>query len=305
MGRPKGTQAAGIADVQYSQTGVDDMRSQPQITAELMHSFIAKDDAVEPKSEYRIFKLINTSKRGRVHIDGIDDVINPKTQKVERVRLLSGVDTIWLKEQKDVTEDFIRQNRRSLIFEDKVLRVPSWDSTAIQFIEVSRHLVDNPNRKTGSKTEFYEWNPQKQAELALKQRHQKVEAMKLAMTIDEDKMRKHALFLGVSFVDEVGMVKTSDSLRNDYVLKAEENPINFMETVESPLVHISYLIKKAIIDTKIDLGRESSKVYWATGGFICSIPSHMKAQAYLIEFASSGTQESKDFLSQLEIVVKK
>lgn len=305
MSKSQKAAAASIADVQLSQNGEDELQSQPQFTAETMHSFLAQQDAVEPQAEYRIFKLINNNKRGRVHIDGIDDVYNPATKKVERVRLVSGVNSIWLKDQKDLTEDYVRQNRRTLIFEDKVLRVPSWDSTAIEFIEVSRHLVDNPNRKTGSKTEFYEWNPQKQAELALKQRHQKVEAMKLAMTVSEDKMRKHALFLGVNFVDELGLPKTPDSLRNDYVLKAEENPSNFMETVESPLVHVSFLVKKAIIDAKIDVGRESGKAYWSTGGFICSIPSHMKPQAYLVEFATSGTRESKEFLEQLEIVVKK
>lgn len=305
MGRPKNTQAASIADVQYSQTGASEQQSYPQITAEQMHSFLAKEDAAEPKVEYRIFKLVKNNKRGRVYIDGIDDVINPKTGVVERVRLLAGHPSIWIKDQKDVTEDYVRQNRRSLVFEDKILRVPSWDKTALEFIDVSRHLVDNPHRKTGSKTEFYEWNPQKQAELALKQRHQKVEAMKLAMTIDEDKMRKHALYLNVSFVDEVGMPKTPDSLRNDYVLKAEENPKVFMETVDSPLIHISYLVKKAIVDSKIDLGRETNKAYWSTGAFICSIPSHMKAQAFLVEFASSGTNESRDFLAQLEAVVKK
>lgn len=303
MSKSKNVSAASIADVQLSQNGEE--QHSPQITADLMHSFLAKEDSVELKQEYRIFKLINNDKRGRVYIDGIDDVINPKTGKVERVRLLSGVNSIWLKDQADVTDDYIRQNRRSLIFEDKVLRIPSWDSTAIEFVEVSRHLVDNPNRKTGSKTEFYEWNPQKQAELALKQRHQKIEAMKLAMGITEDKMRKHALFLGVSFVDELGLPKTADSLRNDYILKAEENSKLFMETVESPLVHISYLVKKAIIDAKIDVGRESNKAYWATGGFICSIPSHIKPQVYLVEFASNGTREGKEFLEQLEIVVKK
>lgn len=304
MTKIKNISAASISDVQLSLNGELEQHS-PQITPDLMHSFLAKENAVETKQEYRIFKLVNNDKRGRLYIDGIDDVINPQTGKVERVRLLSGISSIWIKDQKDITEDYVRQNRRSLIFEDKVLRVPSWDSTAIEFIEVSRHLVDNPNRKMGTKTEFYEWNPQKQAELALKQRHQKVEAMKLAMTISDDKMRKHALFLGVNFVDELGLPKTPDSLRNDYILKAEENPKIFMETADSPLVHISYLVKKAIIDAKIDVGRESNKAYWATGGFICSIPSHMKPQAYLVEFATNGTRESKDFLEQLEIVVKK
>ena len=48
-----------------------------------------------------VFKLVDTKKKGASYIDGIADVINPKTKKVERARLISGLDTLWFKEQKD------------------------------------------------------------------------------------------------------------------------------------------------------------------------------------------------------------
>ncbi len=75
-----------------------------------------------------------------VHVPGIDDVINPQTGKMERVRLLSGVDTIWLKEQKDVTPEYARNNLRSLSFlrGTKILRIPEWDTTALEAIAESR-----------------------------------------------------------------------------------------------------------------------------------------------------------------------
>jgi hypothetical protein len=38
-----------------------------------------------PKVDYTILKL-KKSRRGRVHIDGVDDVYNPETKKRERVR---------------------------------------------------------------------------------------------------------------------------------------------------------------------------------------------------------------------------
>ena len=46
------------------------------------------------ENDFVIFKLKSNQKRG-VYIDGTDDVINPKTGKTERVRLLTGVSTIW------------------------------------------------------------------------------------------------------------------------------------------------------------------------------------------------------------------
>ena len=42
-------------------------------------SQIAVQDSFKPVDEYVIYKLVKTNRKGRVYIDGIDDVINPKT----------------------------------------------------------------------------------------------------------------------------------------------------------------------------------------------------------------------------------
>lgn len=268
------------------------------------YSEIAKVNAAEPTTEFVVFKLVNTKKKGRVYIDSINDAYNEESKKVERMRLLAGVESIWLKDQKDVTEDYAKQNRRTLMFEGKILRIPTWDTTAIEFARKCSHCIDNPKRRTGSKTEFFEWNPQKQAEEALKKQHFMIDAMQKALTVSEDVMKKHALYLNVSFIDEVGFPKTSESIRRDYALKAQQDPQRFMQTLESPLVEISFLVKKALSDSKIDVGRERNKAYWATGKFICSIPPHQSVHEYLVEYASAGSPESKDFLEQLKLTVK-
>jgi hypothetical protein len=268
------------------------------------YSEIAKTESVEAPNEFVVFKLVNTKKKGRVYIDSINDNINPETGKVERLRLLSGVDKIWLKDQKDVTEDYAKNNRRSLIFESKILKIPYWDTAAIDFARNCSHFIDNPKRKTGSKTEFFEWNPNKQAEEALKKQHFMVKAMQKAFSVSDEVMKKHALYLNVSFIDEVGFAKQTESIRRDYALKAQQDPQRFMQTLESPLVEISFLVKKALSDSKIDVGRERNKAYWATGKFICSIPPHQAVHDYLVEFASAGSPESRDFLEQLKLTVR-
>ena len=275
-----------------------------QAQVEHEYSEIAKSDAAESSMEFVIFKLVNTKKKGRVYIDSINDSINPETNKVERMRLLAGVDKIWLKEQKDVTEDYAKGNRRSLIFEGKILRIPSWDITAIEYARNCSHCIDNPKRRSGSKTEFFEWNPKKQAEEALKKQHFMIDAMQKALTVSEETMKKHALYLNISFIDEVGFPKQSESIRRDYALKAQQDPKRFMETIDSPLVEISFLVKKALSDAKIDVGRERNKAFWGTGKFICSIPPHQSVHEYLVEFASAVSPESKDFLEQLKISIK-
>lgn len=256
------------------------------------------------ESEWVIFKLVNTKRKGRVYIDCINDTWNPATGKVERMRLLAGTDKIWVKDQKDLTEDYIRNNRRSLVFEGKICRIPKFDETAIEFLRLSSHCIDNPNRKSGSKTEFFEWNPVKQAEAAAKKQMLKIEAMKKAFSVDDEHMKKHALYLGISPIDEVGLSKPIEAMRNEYAMKADLNPKAFMDSFSSPLVEISFLVKKALNQAKIDIGRERNKAYWATGKFICSILGHQKPIDALIELASSNTAEGKEFLTELKLATQ-
>lgn len=142
-------------------------------TAQQM-SDLAVSDSPKIEVEYTIFKMVNTKRKGRVYIDGIDDDIeNPVTKKRERIWLLSGTSSIWssdlVEQLKD--KDFVRNNRRSLQFEGGILRVPSWDVRQLEFIRNCRHLIDNRGRKTGSRFEFFEYNPAKQQEEALKKRN--------------------------------------------------------------------------------------------------------------------------------------
>ena len=303
MARPKS--GTTLSSIQATLAGEgNSLEALQNAQTEHEYSEIAKVNATEAKTEFVIFKLVNTKKKGRVYIDSINDTIHPETKKVERMRLLAGVDSIWLKDQKDVTEEYARNNRRSLIFEGKLLRIPTYDTAAIEFARLSSHCIDNPKRRTGSKTEFFEWNPKKQAEEALKKQHFMIDAMQKALTVPEEVMKKHALYLNVAFIDEVGFPKTTEAIRRDYALKAQQDPKRFMETFESPLVEISFLVKKALSDSKIDVGRERNKAYWATGKFICSIPPHQTVHEYLVEFASAGSPESRDFLEQLKLTVK-
>ena len=209
---------------------------------------------VKTDVKYVIFKLVNTSRKGRLNIDGIDDVINPKTNKMERIRLLAGVDTIWQKEQKEVTDDYVRQNRRSLQFEGKFCRIPEWDTTAVEFAKTCRHFVETPGYKArGSRHAFFEWNPARMAEERAKKQARKLEAMKYALAADTEQMKKHAFYLGVQPVDEIGIPKNDEAIRNDYFAKAEQDPETFLKSYQEPIVNISYLIKKAITEGKIDL----------------------------------------------------
>ena len=288
--------AVGLADANYSQQGEVKVQRQNDEAAQAMQESFLSNTA----TTFKIFKLSDTKKNGRYHMEGIDDVWNEKKGRMERIRLLRGYPSIWVEDQKGLEKSFVEQNRRSLIFNRRVLRIADYDVEALEFLSLCNANLDNPNKKGTRKITFFQWNPQRTAELERAKRVAKVEAIKYASLASEDEMRKHCNFLGITFTDELGMPKSMDALRNDYELYAEAQPNKFMQSAGSKEVEIAFIVKKALIDNKIDTTTKRGSAYWSNnGGFICKIPADKKPQNYLVEFAMFPQDEGKAFLEQL------
>ena len=292
--------AVGISDANYAIQGEQrQLRQQEEASAALHDAPNASAGTT-----FKIFKLSDTKKNGKYHMEGIDDVWNEKKGRMERIRLLRGYPSIWVEDQKGLEKSFVEQNRRSLIFDRRVLRIADYDVEALEFLNLCNANLDNPNKKGTRKITFFQWNPQRTAELERAKRVAKVEAIKYASLATEDEMRKHSNFLGITFTDELGMPKSMDALRNDYELYAEAQPNKFMQSAGSKEVEIAFIVKKALIDNKIDTTTKRGSAYWSNnGGFICKIPSDKKPQNYLVEFAMFPQDESKAFLEQLKKLV--
>jgi hypothetical protein len=299
---------AKLSDVQFSlqgeNPGVPQHQQKHFVDAPVMVDDVRSNASSETR--YHVFKLVSNTRKGGVHVPGIDDVINPSTGKMERIRLLSGVDTIWLKEQKDVTPEYARNNLRSLPFMrgTKILRVPDWDHTALEFARLTRHNVGSPSNKTGSHFEFYEYNPAREQEEMLRKEELEIDMAILAKGMEADKMRKHAAFLGLRLVDELGIPKTDDGIRREYIVYAKRYPEYFQRTVDSKEVEYAWMIKRAIIDAKIEIGREPGRVYWANGGgLIGSYTKNEAPEKYLLNLALTNSEEGRIFKERLQQLV--
>ena len=295
---------AGLTDLNFSKNGevAETLSIQPE-------SYIPMYEPVNIEEEkYVIFKLADNTKDGGVHLPNECDVINPKTNKIERMRLLVGIDTVWMKEQKDLPLNYASQFRRTLSFHRgaKILRIPESDTTALEYLRLCNWNIGNPKRKTGNRFEFFEYNPAKQQEDALRKEMKEIEMAIKASKEEEEPMRKHAAYLGIQMWDTYGFPKKADGIRSEYILAAKRNPIRFEKTVGSKEVEISYLIGKAISENLIDLGGHSGNVAWAAGGRICNVPVGRNTMEYLVELASNTlSQEGKDFLTRLQTVANK
>lgn len=295
---------ARLEDVNFSLQG-ESKESPSAVHQKEIVSHAVEKLSTNTETKYIIFKLVDTKKKGGTYIPNIDDVINPATNKVERIRLLAGVDSIWIKDQKDITQDYVRQNSRSLEFpaRAKCLRIPDWDKTALEFARLCRHNIGSPNRKSGSKFEFFEYDPAKQAKEALERETLELEMAIVARDLDESTMKKYVSFLKIPVYDELGELKTAELLRKELMLWAKRNPVQFQQVVnnKSKEVEIAYLVKKAVLSAKIDIGSQPGRAHWGNGGgLIGIIPSNRQAVEYLTELALTNTEEGRTFQSQLK-----
>jgi hypothetical protein len=291
------------ASLRNTQSATQDIVPEsPAIASEQPTASFLAPTAPTVAQTHKIFKLVDTKRNGRVHISGIDDVPDPVTKKLTRIRLLDGFESIWQKDQKDLPEDYVKMHQRSLTFENKLLYIPLWDTQALEYIGLCRSNVDSPNKTKAAKHRFYEWNPAKMQEEQLNKRKFKLKAIKTAMEeTDITKVKKHCSFLRIPMMDILGLPLTDEGILDAYALYAEQDPKTFMETREDPRIEISWLVKRAIIDAKIDLGKQPNTACWANGGgFICKVPDPSKATDYLIELAMLHTTEGKQFLMQLQ-----
>lgn len=268
-------------------------------------SYDAKNLPKEDK-EWIIFKLVGNSNGGSVYLDNIDDVINPQTGKVERIRLLRGVPSIWLKDQKDVTKEYADQNFVTLKFERKtrILRVRSTDENTVEFLRRMNANIGNKDRIRGTKVEIYEYDSAAAEKEAFEREEFELEMALLAKKAESGEMRKHAAFLGIRLISDIGEAKSDDGVRREYVMYAKRNPDYFKKTFKSTETELSWLVRKAIADNLIDINTEPGKVFWAkNGGVIAVMPQTRNAQEYLTELAMTNTKEGQEFKEQLKKVV--
>jgi hypothetical protein len=304
--------SASIKHVQQAMDGPEDVwaKDQYEYSAPVQASDFNLEyaDKDKPNKRFVIFKLVNNRKKGRVHLAGEADLYNPASGKIERARLLLGVPSIWKNEQKDIPEQYVRENRRSITFENRIARIDVMDHQALEYVRRHNDFTENPHRRAGGKYDYFEWNPQRQEAEAYDREVFEMEMVQIAMNLPFDKVKKHALFLGVRFNDELGEPKTEKGIRRDYQIMAKRNPQRFKDTLDTREVEVHYLVRRALLNTQIDVnGRERGAAYWSDGGGrICKIPSGEinNALKYLTDLALTNSDEGRAFLEQLETRVK-
>jgi hypothetical protein len=255
-----------------------------------------------------LFKLVK-KKRGRHWLDNFTEAIpNPENNNMpERMCLLAGATDVWESKCENIIKDKNRYDRArrgmDIVFVDGVLRVRSTDVLRLKFLRL--HPKNVGDRRVGSLgSDFYEYSPAKENEDRKKKIVLKMEIGAKVMSMPDEQARKLASFLGIPMVDELGMPVSPDGIKADLAFKVDADPATVQRYIDSREVEISWMVKRAIIDNKIDLGGTSGNAMWSAGkGFIAKIPSDKKPYTYLTELAMTNSEDGRRFLEQLKTIV--
>lgn len=255
------------------------------------------------KRENRIFILDVEKRKGDVIVDLTDDVIDPKTGKTRRMRLVRGAQSIWQDEQNNLPKEHIAKNQVSLTFSRGRCIIPIHETHKIEAALLSNRNTDNENRIGHKDIYFHEWNPEKESLKEEKRQNLIIEAMQIAATANFEDLLQHALYLAVPVVDEMGIPLSPTSVRTAYSKKAMNEPEKFLNSIHSPVVKTAHLVRRAINEAKIDLGKQPNQAFWVDGGFIATIPQGRDSVDFLIEFAMLQTDDSQKFVHQLKALL--
>jgi hypothetical protein len=256
-----------------------------------------------PEAKFHIFKLTDDKRKGGYNLGSICDVLwkdKEGNQKIRRMRLLRGHPSFWVDEQKELTPEFIKTNHITTRFERGTARIPDAEKLQYEFLRYHGANIHAGTTYQTHKTTFYEWDSAAIAKKESELRGKRREALKIAAAQPLEQMRKHCLFLGITFLDEFGEAKSPEALRNDYEDYADLNPEIFIESNGSKEMEITYLVKKAIKEGFIEVGRTPNSVHFTNGGLICKVPPNTKPVKALVDMALYNNEESKVFLEQLQ-----
>jgi hypothetical protein len=281
---------------------------------EIPKDILPQDKKVE-EAHYVVFKLVKKKSRpgARVWLDNFSEPVpNPENNNIpERLCLLQGATDVWESKCENIIKDKNRYDRArrgmDIVFVDSVCRVRSGDVLRLKYMRLHPKNVGDKRTGAGS-LDFYEYNPAREQEDRLKKQILKIEIVNKVMSMDFSENgfgRKLASFVGIGMNDqELGLPKTAEGIKTELAIRADNDPVTIQKYLNSNEVEVSWLVRKGIMDAKIDLGGQSGNVTWSNGkGFIAKIPSTRKPLEYLLELAMTNSDEGRKFLEQLKTIV--
>jgi hypothetical protein len=235
-------------------------------------------------------------------IKNTDVVFDHVTGTEREVRYLEGVNTIWVDEQTNLSENKTRQ-RPEIRFVYGRLRVPAQKTALNHFLQVTNMNKGNPHKLPESRGIFKLIDEEAIEKANYKKFEAEMNATELAKTAPYDIMLPHAKYLGINVKDKENNFVSELALRPLYYNIANKMADTFIKTYNNPSVLSKFIIDRAVEKNIINLTHVKGQAVWSdTKVFIAQIPDNKNAAEFLADFCL--TEKGRDFYVEIKSMVK-
>lgn len=207
-----------------------------------------------------------------------DEKTGETTERV--IRFIEGERSIFADEQ-DLTNSYADRNQVDRrIYRIKVMgnvyNVAGNNINLLAFMRLWNINGSNERRDKSQEIKFFEYKPEQVAKKSLEREGAAIKARYKAyqeLSIDEVKAVLVVLAKDPSEYEKILNDKMSDELRNDALVYAGQNPVKFLEILESDSMKYKYTLCKAVAMKIIKVSESGTEMTWNDGGllFECNI----------------------------------
>jgi hypothetical protein len=251
-----------------------------------------------------IFKL--TKKRQQPALEGrfypmhrrissTETIYDSERNIMRTIRYAPGEPSIFMDEQST------KVKLGDIVFQNGKIVVDRRNPNLKNFLELSNHNADNPDRMDGKEVVFKLIDDAKTAKENVSDIVKTNQAVSAAIAMEWDIMKGYARTLGVN------VNKSTDEVRHDMILIAEKDPDKFLDGIDNPVTKHKQVILDAQQYKLITIQGRSVK--WDIGekkGIIVNIPVGRDALEYLAEWMMTekdGEDIYKDIQSRLSKIM--
>lgn len=232
-------------------------------------------------------------------LDNCQVVYDEETGVQRTARLIRGLNTFWMDEQKDIDPKYIARNKPSLSFNNGQIHIPATEALTVKFLMLRSDFVGCKQPTVNRKPRYKLVDTEAEEALIFDLKKKVKDAADKAWGTRMEDLIPHAEYLGIRMINDKGFPKSEDALRTDYVNKAEAQPDLFLRTYENPKVKMYGLVKKGF-EQNVVIYLEGQALWADTKSMICQVPHSRQDNVadYLAELML--TKEGYALRSRLE-----
>lgn len=223
-------------------------------------------------------------------LPGIDVIYDIDSDTQRTIRYIPGESSVFADEQ---SENSNNRKVSSILFTNGSLVVPHTNPLLRTFLDLCNRNGSNPNKMGTVTSKFELYNPEKEAKVNIERTTMEIDAQSLALKMPLTKLIGYAKVLGVN------TNKSTDEIRYDMKIIAQQNPEDFLAGIDDPRNETKQVIFDAADNRIINIqDRQFEWVKGNTTSIITTVPLGVDNIEYFVDLLHSD--EGKDVLDSMK-----